>query len=133
MAAITFTLEEILQILKSNNRLPEQIVRSEVKNDCIEFTVDTKMFLLPVIPVSLKYISYENNIATFELNIVGSHFNKALSMVGNSYQSKLPEYVKLELPKVLIDLQKLFEHRKIKGIRVKEIIQNNSNFTIITG
>ncbi|MBN1973276.1 MAG: hypothetical protein JW787_06530 [Sedimentisphaerales bacterium] len=133
MAAITFTLEEILQILKSNNRLPEQIVRSEVKNDCIEFTVDTKMFLLPVIPVSLKYISYENNIATFELSIVGSHFNKALSMVGNSYQSKLPEYVKLDLPNVLIDLQKLFEHRKIKGIHVKEIIQNNSNFTIITG
>jgi hypothetical protein len=53
-------------------------------------------------------------------------------MVGNSYQSKMPDYVKLDLPNVLIDLEKLFKHKNIKRIRVKEITQTNNQFTIVT-
>ncbi|MBN2589925.1 MAG: hypothetical protein JXA96_08675 [Sedimentisphaerales bacterium] len=132
MAAITFTLEELLEILKSNNLLHKQIVRSEVKNDCIEFIVDTKMFMLPVVPVSLKYISYENNVATFEVSLGNAQFNQALGMLGNSYQSKLPEFVKLDLPNVLVDLQQLLEHKNIKGIQIKEITQTGSQLTIVT-
>ncbi len=132
MATLTFTLEELLEILKSNNLLPEQITRAEVKNESIVFTIKTDNFLLPSIPAVLKYLNYTNNIATFEINIVSGHFNKALNMVGNSYQSKMPDYVKLDLPNVLIDLEKLFVHRNIKGIRVKEITQTNNQFTIVT-
>ncbi len=131
MAAITFTLEELLGILKSNNLLPEQIVRSGVKDNCIELIVDTKMFMLPVVPVLLKYLRYENNLATFELSLGNPQFNKALGMLGNSYQSKLPEYVKLELPNILIDIPTLLEHRKVKGIRVKEITQTADQFSIL--
>ncbi len=132
MAAIIFTLEELLGILKSNNLLPEQIVRSGVKDNCIELVVDTKMFMLPVVPVTLKYLSYENNLATFELSLGNPQFNKFLGMFGNSYQSKLPEYVKLELPNILIDIPTLLEHRNIKGICVKEITQTDNQLTIIT-
>ena len=132
MAVITFTLNELLEILKSNNLLHKQIVRSEVKNDCIEFIVDTQMFMLPAIPVSLKYKKYENNIATFEISLGNGQFNQALGMIGNTYQSKLPEYVKLDLPDVLIDLQKLLDRRNIKGIRIKEITQADNQLTIVT-
>lgn len=132
MATLTFTLDELLEILKSNNLLPKQIVRSEIKNDCVELVVDTKMFLLPVVPVLLKYTNYANNTATFELSLGNAQFNKALGMIGNSYESKLPEYVKLELPNILIDLQKFLEHRKIKGIQVKEITQTKNQLTIVT-
>lgn len=132
MATLIFSLEELLEILKSNNLLPQQITKAEVKNDNIVFTIKTENFLLPSIPAALKYISFSNNIATFEINIVSGHFNKALNMMGNSYQSKFPDYVKLDLPNVLIDLEKLLEHRKIKGIRVKEITQTNNQFSIVT-
>ncbi len=132
MATLTFSLEELLEILKSNNFLPAQISRAEVKNDNIVFIIKTENFLLPSIPATLKFLSFSNNIATFEINIMSGHFNKALGMVGNSYQSKMPDYVKLDLPNVLVDLEKLFEHRKIKGIRVKEINQIRNHFTIVT-
>lgn len=130
MAAITFTLEELLGILKSNNLLPEQIVRSGVKDNCIELVVDTKMFMLPVVPVLLKYLSYENNLATFELSLGNPQFNKAMGMLGNSYQSKLPEYVKLALPNILIDIPTLLDHRKVKGLQVREITQTDNQFKV---
>jgi hypothetical protein len=132
MATLTFSLEELLEILKSNNLLPSQIVNAEVKNNSIVFVIKTENFLLPSIPATLKYISFSNNTATFEVNIVSGTFNKAINMMGNSYQSKMPDYVKLDLPNVLIDLEKLFAHKKIKGIHIKEITQTNSQFTIVT-
>ena len=70
--------------------------------------------------------------ATFELNIVSGHFNKALGMVGNSYQSKMPDYVKLDLPNVHVNMDGILEHKKIKGIRIKEINQKDALFSIVT-
>jgi len=131
MATITFTLEELLEILKSNNLLHKQIVRAEVKNNCIELIIDTKMFMLPAIPVSLKYVSFENNTATFEVSLGNSQFNQAMGMIGNSYQSKLPYFVKLDLPNILVDIQQLLEHKNIKGIQVKEISQEANKLSII--
>jgi len=130
MAAITFTLEELLEILKSNNLLHKQIILSEVKNNCMEFVIDTKMFMLPAIPVSLKFVNYDNNMAFFELSLGNGQFNQALGMIGNNLQSKLPEYVKLELPNVLIDIPTLLEHRKVKGIQVREITQTDNLFKV---
>ena len=131
MAIIKFTLEELLKVLTSNNLLPPQIVRTEVKNNSIHFAISTETFLLPFIPASLKFLSFENNIATLELNLVSGHFNKALGFFGQSYESRLPDYVKLELPNILIDLKKFFQAKKIKGVRVKEITQENDLFTIV--
>ena len=131
MATIAFTLEELIEILKSNNLLHKQIVRAEVKNNCIEFVVDTKMFMLPAIPVSLKYVSYANNTATFEVSLGNSQFNQAMGMIGNSYQSKLPYFVKLDLPNIQIDIEQLLAHKNIKGIRVKEITQETNQLSIV--
>ena len=132
MAKITFTLDEILEILTTNNLLPKQIVRTEVKNDSIHFAISTEAFILPFIPATLKYESFKDNIATFQLNLVSGHFNKALGFFGKSYESKLPEYVKLELPKVLVDLDRLLLKKNIKGIRIIEVSQEYDQFTIIT-
>jgi|WetSurMetagenome_2_1015567.scaffolds.fasta_scaffold82544_4 hypothetical protein len=132
MATLTFSLEELLDILKLNNLLPKQIAKSEVKDNNLNFTIQTENFLLPMLPVTLKFKNYSNNTATFELNLVSSHFNKALGMFGNSYQSKMPDYVKLDLPEIHIDIEKILEHKKINGIRVKDIHQKDDLFSIIT-
>ena len=132
MAKIIFTLDEVLKIITSNNLLPKQIVRAEVKNDSIHFSIRTEAFVLPFIPASLKYESFKDNIATFQLNLVSGHFNKALGFFGKSYESKLPEYIKLELPKVLVDIEKLFHAKNIKGICIIEVNQDSDKFTIIT-
>lgn len=132
MANITFTLEELLALLLSNNLLPSQIVRAQIKDDSFHFAVKTDTFILPFVPASLKFLNYENNIATFELTLVSGHFNKALGMFGGSFESKLPEYVKLELPNVLVDIEKLLEKKNIKGIRIKDVTFGTGRFSIIT-
>ena len=132
MANITFTLEELLALLLSNNLLPSQIVRAQIKDDSFHFAVKTDAFILPFVPASLKFLNYENNIATFELTLVSGHFNKALGMFGGSFESKLPEYVKLELPNVLVDIEKLLEKKNIKGIRIKDVTFGTGRFSIIT-
>ena len=132
MANITFTLEELLALLLSNNLLPSQIVRAQIKDDSFHFAVKTDTFILPFVPASLKFLNYENNIATFELTLVSGHFNKALGMFGGSFESKLPEYVKLELPNVLVDIEKLLEKKNIKGIRIKDVTFRTGRFSIIT-
>lgn len=130
MAQITFNLDELLEIIKANKVLPEQVTKMEVNNDSINFIISTNNFLIPYVPATLHYVEYENNNAIFELNIVGGQFNKALGFFSKSLQSKLPEYIKLELPKIIIDLQKLLEQKNIKGIRIKEITQESSRFDI---
>ena len=132
MANITFTLEELLALLLSNNLLPPHIVRPQIKNDSFHFAVKTDAFILPFIPASLKFLNFENNIATFELTLVSGHFNKALGMFGGSFESKLPEYVKLELPNVLVDTDKLLEKKNIKGIRIKDVTLESGKFSITT-
>jgi len=132
MANITFTLEELLALLLSNNLLPSQIVRAQIKDDSFNFAVKTDIPILPFVPASLKFLSYENNLATFELTLVSGHFNKALGMLGSSFESKLPEYVTLELPNVLVDLDKLLEKKNIKGIRIKDVTFEPGKFSIIT-
>lgn len=131
MAVITITYEELLHFLKSNNLLPTQIARAEVKNECFHFAVRTETFLLPFVPASLKYLGFENNIATFELIVVSSHFNKALGWFSQSLQARLPNYVTLELPNVLFDMEKLLVEKNINGVRIKEIIHEPCQFTVI--
>ena len=98
----------------------------------MENATKTDTFILPFVPASLKFLNYENNIATFELTLVSGHFNKALGMFGGSFESKLPEYVKLELPNVLVDIEKLLEKKNIKGIRIKGVTFGTGRFSIIT-
>ena len=130
MATITFTLDELLGVIQSNDLLPPQITKTEIKDGSIHCVVKTEAFLLPFIPASLKYVSYENNTVTFELNIVGGHFNKALGFFSKSIESKIPDFVKLELPNVLIDLEILFKQKNIKGFHIKEIEHDSDSFTI---
>ena len=79
MAKITFSLEELIKILISNELLPRQIIRARVKGQRVHFVIRTNAFILPFIPASLRYVSFDNHNAIFELTIVSGHLNKAVS------------------------------------------------------
>ena len=132
MATITFTFEEILAILISNELLPPQITCAKVKDNSINFVINTEVFLLPHVPASLRYNGFENGIAKFELTVVSGHFNKALGWFGQSYESKLPEYIKLELPNILVYIEKLFQEKNIRGISIKELTLHAGLFSLVT-
>jgi len=132
MAKITFNLEELIQILISNELLRGEILRPKVEGDRIHFVIRTNSFILPYIPASLGYLSFSDNQAIFELTIVSSYLNKAVSRLVQILQSKIPGYTRLEYPKILVDVDKLLKEKNIKGIRVKDISLNGGEFTITT-
>ncbi|HUT47465.1 MAG TPA: hypothetical protein VMX36_14385 [Sedimentisphaerales bacterium] len=132
MAKITFNLEELIQILISNELLRGEILRPKVDGDRIHFVIRTNSFILPYIPASLGYLGFSDNLATFELTIVSSHLNKAVSRLKKILQFKLPVYMKLEYPKIFVDVEKLLKEKNIRGIRVKDISLKGGEFTITT-
>ena len=132
MAKITFSLDELIHILISNELLRGEILRPKVDGDRIHFVIRTNTFILPYIPASLGYLSFSDNLATFELTIVSSYLNRAVSRLKQILQLKLPVYIKLEYPKIFVDVDKLLKEKNIRGIRVKDISLKGGEFTITT-
>ena len=132
MAKITFSLEELTQLLISNELLRGEILRPKVEGDRIHFVIKTNSFILPYIPASLGYLGYGDNLAAFELTIVSSYLNRAVSRLKQILQLKLPVYIKLEYPKIFVDVDKLLKEKNIRGIRVKDISLKGGEFTITT-
>ncbi len=132
MAKITFSLDELLKILISNELLPPQIIRARVTGQRVHFVIRTNSFILPFIPASLRYVSFDNNNAIFELTIVSDHLNKAVSWLNQVLKLKIPAFMKLEYPNISVDIEKLLEEKNIKGVRVKDIFFENGDFTIVT-
>lgn len=133
MAKITFSLDELMGILISNGLLPRQIVRVRIKGEKIHFVIRTNSFILPFIPASLRYLSFDNNNAIFEFTIVSGHISKAISWINQVLELKIPAYMKLEYPNIVVDIDKLLKEKNIKGVRVKNIFFENGEFAIVTG
>jgi hypothetical protein len=133
MAKITFGLQELLEIVISNELLPRQIARLRVKGDRIHFVIKTNSFILPFIPASLGFVRFDGNKAIFELTLVSSHANKAMGMLQQTLKLKLPDFVTLEYPKVFVDINRLLKVRNIRGIQVRDIVLENGEFAIVTG
>lgn len=132
MAKITFNLKELIQILISNELLRGEILRPKVEGDRIHFVIRTNSFILPYIPASLGYLSFSDNQAIFELTIVSSSLNKAVSRLKQILQPKIPAFTRLDYPKIFVDVDELLKEKNIRGVRVKDISFEDGEFTIIT-
>ena len=132
MARITFSLQELVEIAVSNELLPRQIVRVRVKGERIHFVIKTNSFILPFIPASLGYVSFDGHNAIFELTIVSGHVNKAMGRLHQALELKMPAFVKLEYPNVAVDIGRLLEHKDIRGVRVKDVVLEDGEFVIVT-
>ena len=133
MAKITFSLDELMGILISNGLLPRQIVRARVKGEKIHFVIKTNSFILPFIPASLRYLSFDHNNAIFEFTIVSGRLSKAISWLNQALELKIPAYMKLEYPNIVVDIDKMLKEKNVKGVRVKNIFFENGEFAIVTG
>ena len=132
MAKITFSHTELLNILISNELLPKEVLRPKVEGEEIHFVVKTNMPLLQFVPVSLRYLSYTDNNAIFELTVVNSSLNKTIGKLNLLSRLDMPEYVKLDFPNISVDVNKLLKEKNIRGVQLKDIFFNNGEFTIVT-
>jgi len=133
MVKITLSLEELVEILISNEILPRNITRARVKDNEIQFVIITQSSILPYIPASLKYLRFENNHAIFELTLAGGRADKMISMIDQPLELKLPAYIKIDYPNVVVDIDKLFHQKNIRSMRVEDIFFEDGQLTIIIG
>ena len=132
MAKITFTHTELLNILLANELLPKKVLRPKVEGQEIHFTVETNIPLLQYVPASLKFVSFTDNNAIFELTVVNSSLSKTISRLNLMSKLDVPDYVKIEFPRISVDINELLKHRNIRGVKIEDIIFDNGEFTIIT-
>ncbi len=132
MAQITFSHAELIKILLSNEFLPKQILRPKVEGDEIHFVVETNLPLLQFVPASLRYLSYTDNHAIFELTVVNSSLNAMIGRLNLLSKLNAPAYVKFDFPKVSVDINELLKEKNIRGVLIKDIIFNDGEFTIVT-
>ena len=132
MAKITFSHAELITILISNELLPKEILRPKVEGQEIHFVVKTNLPLLQFVPVSLRYLSFADNNAIFELTVVNSSLNKTIGRLNLLSRLDMPAYVKLDFPKISVDVNELLKEKNIRGVLLKDILFNNGEFTIVT-
>jgi hypothetical protein len=132
MAKITFSHAELITILLYNELLPKEILRPKVEGDEIHFVVETNLPLLQFVPVSLRYLSFIDNNAIFELTVVNSSLNAMIGRLNMLSKINAPAYVKFDFPKVSVDVNGLLKEKNIRGIQLTDIIFNYGEFTITT-
>ena len=132
MATLKLSLEEFVEILTANKLLPPEIIRPRVKGEVLHFVIRTGSFILPYIPASLRYLSFNDNVAIFELTIVSSAVGRAISWLKQTLKPQIPAFMKLEYPNISIDIDKLFQEKNIRNIRVNDIFFDNGEINIVT-
>ena len=133
MAKITFSLDELIGILSANGLLPGEIVRAKARGQSLHFAVKTGSFILPFVPASLSYLSFDGNNAVFELSIVSGRLNKAASWFNEILKPRLPGCMELDYPKISVNINKLLAEKGIKAVRVKDMFFEGDQFAIVTG
>jgi len=132
MAKLTFSIEELVEVVISNGLLPPEIIRMKVKGERIHFVIRTGSFVLPFIPGSLRYLSFDGDNALFELTIVSGHAGKAVGRLNELIKLNMPGYTKLEYPTVSVEINRLLQDKNVKSLRVKDIRFEDGSFSIVT-
>ena len=132
MAKITFSQTELIDILLSNAILPKVILRPKVEGEEIHFVVNANLPFLQFIPLSLRYLNYTDENAIFEINVVNSSLNKMISRFNLLSKLDVPAYIKIDFPRIYINVNQFLKEKKIEGILLKDIIFNSGSFTIVT-
>lgn len=131
MAKIVFSLEELLSVLTANDVLPEQVQQARANGDTVEFVIKTGVFILPMVPVSLKYAGYEGGEITFEMSVAGGRFSDVIGGFAKQFESKMPPGVRLEFPQIYVDVGKLLESKNIRGVSLSEVSVNDGEFAVV--
>ena len=64
---------------------------------------------------------------------MSGRLSKAISWLNQALELKIPAYMKLEYPNIVVDIDKMLKEKNVKGVRVKNIFFENGEFAIVTG
>lgn len=142
MAKIIFSVEEIREILLSNDRvrIPPYIKNLRVGGDNISLIVEigkTGIPLIPfvplLIPISARFVRFDKPVAVFEITNKTRLTKGIVDLLIPIFKDKMPECVEVDYPNIHVDVNKLLVEKNVKGVRVEEIVFDDGKFTVVTG
>ena len=129
MAKLTFTLSEILDIVKLNiKHLPKKIENIDTKDNHLKLRINLGK-LIPNFDVFVYLLSFENGILMIELESKAPI--KLLMKFMKGFLKKVPKYYEFNIQgnNIQININNIIS-QKIKGVKVKSIIEKDGTFEI---
>ena len=142
MAKMIFSVEEMRELLLSNNRIriPPYIKNLKMGADTISLIVEvgkTGIPLMPsvplLIPLSTRFVRFDNPIAIFEIANRGILTKGIVDRLIPIFKDKMPDYIEVDYPSIHVDVNKLLVEKNVKGVEVEEIVFDDGKFTVVTG
>jgi hypothetical protein len=133
MAQITFAPEEAIDLLRANGLLPEVITDIKVKDDTLLLRIATPLPLVDSLPVSIKYIGFENGVVTLNVSadyLKGRILDTVVKLVNSRLEQDFPEKIQLDYPKLHVHINKLLVDRNVRAAQVQEISFDSGLFTV---
>jgi hypothetical protein len=133
MAQITFTPEEAISLLRANDLLGEVITDINVKDDTLLLRVATPLPLVSSLPVSIKYVGFENGVVTLQLSadyLKGRILDTVLKLVNARLEQDFPDKIQLDYPNLYVHINKLLVDRNIRAVQVRQITFDSGLFTV---
>ena len=124
MAKLELQLDELVDILKKNNWLPDKITSVTAEANKIKL----KAKVMFSIDITIIFESYVDGVLTLGL--------EAMPLVKPFITAKVQEpsvakYIAYENDKFIVQLNKLAD-RKVKGLAIKELSLNDGNVTVVS-
>jgi hypothetical protein len=69
---------------------------------------------------------------TFELTVVSSQVSKTIGRFNQLLDFQMPEYMKLEYPNIVIDIEKLLHEKNIRGLRLRSVVFEDDKYIVET-
>lgn len=132
MASIILSNEELINILKANDLIPDMIKDLRAVEDYIQFNLKTKNLIRPNIPITIWYYEYANDHIVFNIETDWLSRKIASFIQINKYLNKRfrNNIIKVDFPWIYIELRQLLG-KNTKGLELKNVVYSNGRYTIV--
>ncbi|MCF8302825.1 MAG: hypothetical protein K9I94_06070 [Bacteroidales bacterium] len=132
MASIILSNEELINILNANDLIPDIVTDVKAVEDYITLKLNTKSFLKPYIPITLRYYEYANDhiVLSIETDWLTRNMASLINInkiLNNRVKSNL---IKFDFPWMYIEIHQLLD-KNTKGLQVKNVVFSNGRYTIV--
>jgi len=134
VAEITASIQELIDVMVSNNIIPHQITDITAEDNGISFIVKTNLPIISAVPLKAEYIAYEHKHAHIKVcvyNLNNKLVNKAINKLVETFSRKMGDAVTIRYPSIFINVNGLLD-KKIQGIVIKDIACEDGFVQVVT-
>ncbi len=124
MAQLTFTINEVLELLETNDLKHERLSDLRLEGNVITVVINTGLPFPKTVKADVEYIDLTDGKLKLEL--------KANPMVAKLVDMlSMPQNIEYNSPFIFVDLNG-FIAKKLKGLSVSKVVMENNQITVVT-